>query len=1318
MRKFRSWHKIPCIILASIILMLSVACDESTPEPPIYLVSFDSAGGSFVSPVSVVEGELLVRPGDPVREGYEFLGWYLGNQPFDFSTPVTGKITLQAHWQKKVKIWAVEFDSVGGSAVSTSYVVDGEKLPVPDSPFKSGYIFKDWFLYGDSYDFSSPVHSNLVLTAVWNKVYTITFDSNGGSDVESQLIEAGNCAVAPAFPNKAGYTFDGWYCGNEIFDFTKSVESDLVLVAHWKEVPPQMFVVTFVTDRGSFVPSQSVYSGSCANEPVEPELNGYVFKGWLCNGQPYDFSTPVTGNIILTANWSKLHTVSFVTGGGTDVASQSVENGYCVEMPESPYREGYVFKEWLFNNAPFDFNTPVRSDISLTARWTRLFTVTFDSAGGGDVSPMYVEDGLCLENAPIPERDGYAFKGWMKNGKPFSSDTAIIDDVNLVASWVKLITITFDTSGGIPEIPVQVIEAYTIPQKPETPSKDGYAFKEWRLKYPVENGSDAGVYDFTRKLSQDMKIVAYWTPLHTIYFDSAGGSPVESIDVKEDEWISLNDVSTMRDGYVFKGWFDNNGNQYRSAKLTSDLYLTAHWNELFTVVFDLGNGHVFDSQSVECGFKVGMPETPSKDGFLFRGWMLDGEDFDPNDPITDNITLTAKWVESCTLAFDSAGGSSVDSMFVEKGVAIGSLPIPERNGYRFDGWTCNGQFVDGSYVITEDMNLIAAWTEVVNVAFVLDNRIYKDLLVEKGTTISTIDIPTPNVSGTFFYWCQNPGKEGGFDYETIVEEDLSLYAVYLPEEVEYEVDSDGWITVVKCNPDVSGSIILPYETRKISEKAFMECSGLTSIILPEGLTEIANNTFSYCNNLTCVNIPSTVTSIGNHAFYKTSLESISLPDRLNRIGINAFGYCDFSSVIIPESVLEISTSAFSSCSNLRKVEFRGQLEQIGSSIFYDCVQLDNIIIPSTVISIGDYAFKNCTSLKTVEFPPGLESIGVKSFYNIAIEELILPDSIKAIGSRAFSGCDQLVSVVVPDSIKSIDDVFIGCSELESVELPDTLESMRNAFQACDNLKYIAIPKGVTSLEGSFEFSGLVSIDIPENITTIDRAFASCDDLTEVIIPGNVESMEHAFSQCENLLKVTIEDGVTEISGNAFSYCLKLEEVHLPESLKTIDEYAFFYTSLESIVIPDQVGCIDYAAFANCSELNYLVLPANLGTIGESAFVNCSKLNYLVLPANLETIGESAFAHCVSLTSIRLPDTTRELLAGCFSGCESLIFFDLSGCSPNIYIQTAEDSNGVFSNCTNLADVYLPDGFDPDKVERADWWGAEITTEFHFGPPES
>lgn len=317
-----------------------------------YIVTFDSNGGTIVESQSLNRGDTAIKPIDPSKDGYKFDGWYLNGEKYYFDSKVKKDIKLEARWIKKgdVGTVTVTFDTDGGSKIEAIEIEVGEKIKKPTDPTKEGYVFVEWLLDNNSFNFDNGIVSDIKLKASYKKLeednVVITFNSNGGSSVATQAIKKGEKVSKPANPTRTGYTFNGWYLGKTIYDFNKEINSDITLKAEWtknetsgntgnnnqteKPTPaptPEVtkYTVSFNSNGGSAVASQTIVAGGKATKPANPSRDGYKFIGWMHNGGAYNFDSAVNGNVILTAEWEVIpvpdvYTVKMVVIG-TDQSS-------------------------------------------------------------------------------------------------------------------------------------------------------------------------------------------------------------------------------------------------------------------------------------------------------------------------------------------------------------------------------------------------------------------------------------------------------------------------------------------------------------------------------------------------------------------------------------------------------------------------------------------------------------------------------------------------------------------------------------------------------------------------------------------------------------------------------------------------------------------------------------------------------------------------------------------------------------------------------------------------------------------------------------
>ena len=189
--------------------------------------------------------------------------------------------------------------------------------------------------------------------------YTVTFQSEGGSEVASQ-IRANTPADQPADPTKEGYTFIGWYKGESEWNFADAVTEALTLTAKWQV---NQYTITFKPENGGqdIVIKQDY--GTAITAPANPTKTGYTFAGW-------DKTIPTTmpaGNMTITAQWQvNQYTITFKPeNGGQDIVIKQ-DYGTAITAPANPTKTGYTFAGWD-KTIP---STMPAGDMTITARWT------------------------------------------------------------------------------------------------------------------------------------------------------------------------------------------------------------------------------------------------------------------------------------------------------------------------------------------------------------------------------------------------------------------------------------------------------------------------------------------------------------------------------------------------------------------------------------------------------------------------------------------------------------------------------------------------------------------------------------------------------------------------------------------------------------------------------------------------------------------------------------------------------------------------------------------------------------------------------------
>lgn len=145
------------------------------------------------------------------------------------------------------------------------------------------------------------------------------------------------------------------------------------------------------------------------------------------------------------------------------------------------------------------------------------------------------------------------------------------------------------------------------------------------------------------------------------------------------------------------------------------IYYTSKYKEFCTIVYNSNGGTIIENQIVRSGSKIEFPENPTKLGFDFIGWELNGEVIDNNAVIEKNITLVAKWqaekIITYTVNFYNEDGSLFTKQKVKSNEHVHKPTAPEKYGYKFAYWSHNNEEFDFSKIIYEDINLFAVFIE-------------------------------------------------------------------------------------------------------------------------------------------------------------------------------------------------------------------------------------------------------------------------------------------------------------------------------------------------------------------------------------------------------------------------------------------------------------------------------------------------------------------------------------------------------------------------------------------------------------------------------
>ena len=278
----------------------------------------------------------------------------------------------------------------------------------------------------------------LILTSCTRKIFTITFETNGGSTVESIQVPFNEIAIQPENPTKEGYSFIGWYLDSGLnykYDFNSKVEGEFKLYAKWQV---NKYVVSFETYGGNSIANKTFDYGSTIEISEVPSKVGYEFAGWYTEpslNEEFTITTMPANDIKLYAAWDAIeYKVSFVSDGvEIEDLAQEVSYDTKATLPTEPVKEGYTFAGWYNGNDAYNFDSLVKGNLTLTAKWNiNSYELTFDKNNGEEAEKVTYSYSSAISSIASPSKAGYVFIGWYdEEDKLFNLDNAYMPAKNI-----------------------------------------------------------------------------------------------------------------------------------------------------------------------------------------------------------------------------------------------------------------------------------------------------------------------------------------------------------------------------------------------------------------------------------------------------------------------------------------------------------------------------------------------------------------------------------------------------------------------------------------------------------------------------------------------------------------------------------------------------------------------------------------------------------------------------------------------------------------------------------------------------------------------
>ena len=511
---------------------------------------------------------------------------------------------------------------------------------------------------------------------------------------------------------------------------------------------------------------------------------------------------------------------------------------------------------------------------------------------------------------------------------------------------------------------------------------------------------------------------------------------------------------------------------------------------------------------------------------------------------------------------------------------------------------------------------------------------------------------------------------------------------------------------------------------KINNASFRDCVALPEVYFPGQLSLLGDSTYQGCTALKDVvfnkneQYQPTLT-IGNYTFAQCSLiNSLSFPGRLTSIGNYTFSDCSYLTNLTFEDSNEAVTLGSGASG---ETDRRYMLPLFGNSNLTTLYMGRNI--DYTELADCSYSpFYNQQFLTDVRFSQAGTVTYCKDYLLYKVnncESLALPESLTFVGNWSFRGMSKLGSIVIPNAVTTIGTyAFADDAALESAKLSTSCPWLKEGlFSECGKLKAITIPTIVTKMDTQMftNCKSLTTVTFDDDKNLIEMAYGSSDANNglfrdcpvETLYLGrwlsyNTEQPSHSpFYSISELKNLTFGKNVKVVDKYMFSYCTGLENVYIPDSITSVNMWAFRGCSaLKSVRFSENLSQIGDYGFSECTSLDNVAFPASMTSTSDNSFSNCTSLRNLDLGKSLLVIGPSAFENDSILGSVNIPETVYGLGVGAFKSCVSLPYVKISkgelttvskesfkGCTGLEWISLSENISSLgenaFEGCTNI-----------------------------------
>ncbi|WP_265445267.1 InlB B-repeat-containing protein [Acetivibrio straminisolvens] len=697
-------------------------------------IAFDSNGGSAVPMLRLLVGTALSgkMPASPTRVGYTFAGWYADKaltNSFTATTMPKGNTTLYAKWTPSTVNYTVEH---------YQKALDGQYVLIETDKSQTGKVGEQTTAVAKNYTgFTAQAVKQQTIAADGSTFVAIYYDrnlydlkfvyGNGSNDIVLK-VPYGSAIVKPFDPTKEGYNFAGWNVA--IPDVMPA--NALTFTANWTEKTDTPYIVKHFKQN---------LNGTYTLEQTEGKTG---VTGELTNAAPRTYTgfTPqsftqetilANGSTVVEIYYKRnINSLSWNVNGGNPLTGTftqgNVMYGTPIDKPTTPTRTGYTFAGWYkdagLTSALEENATMPDTDLTLTAKWNvNQYTITFNSNGGSAVAAITKDYGSVVTAPAQPTREGYNFAGWKLNGVEYTFTTMPAENITLIADWAVISNIPYkvehyleELDGSYPVTPNDTENLTGSNGATVTASPKGIT------GFTYDPGVSGTISSGAIALDGSLVLRLYYKRnSYNVTWNGNGGSVntagATTGSVKYGTTIYSPTNEPTKTGYTFNGWSGYAENMTMPA---GNVTFTANWTiNQYTITFDSNGGSDVANITQDYGTVVNAPTPPTKEGFKFAGWQLNGVDYTFTTMPAEHIELVVVWsdMQSYKVNFDANGGTVETSYkYVNEGETYGELPVPTNDDQFFLGWytaKIGGTKVTSNTVVelTADQTLYACWAD-------------------------------------------------------------------------------------------------------------------------------------------------------------------------------------------------------------------------------------------------------------------------------------------------------------------------------------------------------------------------------------------------------------------------------------------------------------------------------------------------------------------------------------------------------------------------------------------------------------------------------